>query len=581
MHTDLIEPSFGSASLKVYGARLKLPKLQELPIEPSATIQPHQVEPIRKYCINDCYVTAKLYEYMIPALDLRVDMGEDYGVGLEFLSKSDAQIADTVVAIEHEAITGMKLVKPKLSEHPLVFKYKSPPWIKFKTWSVQSDVLELAEAINFNIDPKSKKVIAPVEFKKLVKIVDKSYQIAIGGIHSANDQGSHFADDDYMIMMFDIGSFYPWIIQNGKFHPRNISYSVWYKLYQRLIDRRMKAKAKLKSANLTPSQIALLNRIIRTIKIILNGLYGQLSQQYSNVADPSMLAYVTVTGQLAVLMMIEHLYLIDVQVISANTDSITVRCLREKQSDVETMVDEWCADTGFVMDYEYYSSIHYLNVNNYFHIETNGDTHGIGKFADDGIRKSQDCSIIRDACFQYVKHGISIEKTIYGSDEIDSFVTLTQIKGGAVQYSDETMQLEPVGKVIRFYRSFDSEYPIQRAKPNKLGTHNKVPKSDNAVIVNDYPDYFPSDLNHLYYIKETYKTMIRLGLIDETSIIVSNEYDNELLFVPKKLVDMNSHLRVEFKDFLRYLAIDKPYLRKNNLTQWIDLIPVKRRKKKV
>jgi hypothetical protein len=75
--------------------------------------------------------------------------------------------------------------------------------------------------------------------------------------------------------------------------------------------------------------------------------------------------------------------------------------------------------------------------------------------------------------------------------------------------------------------------------------------------------------------------MIRLGLIDETSIIVSNEYDDELLFVPKKLVDMNSHLRVEFKDFLRYLAIDKPYLRKNNLTQWIDLIPVKRRKKKV
>ena len=56
-HIDIIELPIGQASLKIYGGRLHAPKLQDLPIEPSAIITPEQRETLRLYCHNDLQVT--------------------------------------------------------------------------------------------------------------------------------------------------------------------------------------------------------------------------------------------------------------------------------------------------------------------------------------------------------------------------------------------------------------------------------------------------------------------------------------------------------------------------------------------
>ena len=43
-HIDIIELAIGQSSLKIYGGRLGAPKMQDLPIEPDATITPEQRE---------------------------------------------------------------------------------------------------------------------------------------------------------------------------------------------------------------------------------------------------------------------------------------------------------------------------------------------------------------------------------------------------------------------------------------------------------------------------------------------------------------------------------------------------------
>jgi len=107
-HIDLIEVAPGQASLKVYGGRMGAPKMQDLPIDPSASIAPSQREMMRLYCHNDLDVTARLYRALEKQINLRSEMSRQYGMDLR--SKSDAQIAETVIKSELTKITGAPTV---------------------------------------------------------------------------------------------------------------------------------------------------------------------------------------------------------------------------------------------------------------------------------------------------------------------------------------------------------------------------------------------------------------------------------------------------------------------------------------
>ena len=97
-HIDIMPIPIGQASLKIYGGRLHAPKMQDLPIEPSALISPFHRKTLRLYCHNDLQVTRILYEELKPQIALREQMSKQYSIDLR--SNSDAQIAENV--IKHE-----------------------------------------------------------------------------------------------------------------------------------------------------------------------------------------------------------------------------------------------------------------------------------------------------------------------------------------------------------------------------------------------------------------------------------------------------------------------------------------------
>ena len=127
-HVDLFEVAPGRASLKIYGGRMHAPKMQDLPIEPTAEILPEQREIIRSYCENDLATTELLYNTLKPQIALRESMSEQYGMDLR--SKSDAQIAETVIKSELHKITKKTYVKPKLKDGA-TFKYRDPKIVTF------------------------------------------------------------------------------------------------------------------------------------------------------------------------------------------------------------------------------------------------------------------------------------------------------------------------------------------------------------------------------------------------------------------------------------------------------------------
>ncbi|CAB5227071.1 hypothetical protein UFOVP1526_1, partial [uncultured Caudovirales phage] len=93
-HVDLIELAIGRVSLKVYGGRLHAPKLQDCPVDFEAPLPEDMIPQVRDYCVNDLETTERLFEKLLPQIELREEMGEEYQLDLR--SKSDAQIAEAV-----------------------------------------------------------------------------------------------------------------------------------------------------------------------------------------------------------------------------------------------------------------------------------------------------------------------------------------------------------------------------------------------------------------------------------------------------------------------------------------------------
>ena len=107
----------------------------------------------------------------------------------------------------------------------------------------------------------------------------------------------------------DVASYYPSIILNQGLCPANIGEN-FLRVYKKIVDERLKAK---KEGDKVVSE---------SLKIVINGSFGKFGSKFSALYAPEMLLQVTLTGQLALLMLIEKLENADIKVISANTDGV-------------------------------------------------------------------------------------------------------------------------------------------------------------------------------------------------------------------------------------------------------------------
>jgi len=97
-------------------------------------------------------------------------------------------------------------------------------------------------------------------------------------------------------------------------------------IYQKILDDRLAAK---NSGDSVTSN---------TIKIVLNGSFGKLGSKWSILYAPRLLLQVTLTGQLALLMLIEMIEDAGIPVVSANTDGIVIKCPANRKSELDNIV---------------------------------------------------------------------------------------------------------------------------------------------------------------------------------------------------------------------------------------------------
>lgn len=499
-HVDLIEVAPLDGSLKLYSGRLHCQRMQDLPIEPDALLTKEDCETIKNYCCNDLSNTNLLLNELWPEIKLRSEMSNTYGVDLR--SKSDAQLAETVICSELNKVLGRYPSKLKLAEG-IMLRYRLPDFIKFKSEHLNS-VLRTVVSSVFELDGNGSPIM-PEALKTLnAKIGNGTYNLGMGGLHSTEHCVSHVATEDIILADNDVTSYYPMIILNQKLCPSHLG-EAFLRVYDTIVQTRIQAKkTDKKKAN--------------SLKIVINGSFGKFGNKYSRLYAPDLMLQVTITGQLCLLMLIEMLEDIGIEVISGNTDGIISKYHKSRHEEVRAVIAEWERITNYKTEETRYSAVYSRDVNNYIAIKLDGGDKDArflderlgcktkGTFSERGsalnsiLSKNPENLICVDAVLEFIVNGKSVEQTVKECKDIRRFVTVKNVKGGGQKDGFY------LGKVVRWYYAVGETGCI-----SYINTGNKVANSEGAKPLMDLPAEIPADLDHSWYIEKAIELLFDCG----------------------------------------------------------------------
>lgn len=483
-HVDLIEVAPGVASLKVYGGRLHCKRLQDLPIHHEAHVGPADRARLREYCRNDLVTTDTLYRKLKPQIELREKMSEEYDLDLR--SKSDAQIAEAVLAHQVVRLTGKPIVRQAI-EPGTAYYYRAPRWVQFRSLELCDKLAEI-EAQEFIVQDHGGVAEPPALANAEVVIGRGIYRLGIGGLHSSEVQQAVEADDEHILVDRDVASYYPSIILRLGLAPRAMG-PAFLQAYKGIVERRLAAKAA--GDKVTAD----------ALKITINGSFGKLGSKWSKLYSPDLLIQTTVTGQLCLLMLIEELEAEGIQVVSANTDGIVVRCHRGDIGAMAEAVKAWEKRTGFDTEETPYRALYSRDVNNYIAIKPDGAVKLKGAYATESLAKNPVNAIAIEAAVRWLRDETPVEQTIRACQDIRKFVTVRSVKGGAV---DQAGQYQ--GKAVRWYYARGVEGALRYQVNNYT-----VARSEGARALMELPDALPADIDYDWYEREALSILGDVG----------------------------------------------------------------------
>jgi hypothetical protein len=570
-HIDLIEVAPGQGSLKAYGGRMHTRKLQDLPYPPDMVIEwPHRIM-LREYCFNDLAVTAELYAAMRDRVILREKIGEKNGIDVR--SKSDPQISEAIMRVRLG-----RSPKAPIIQVGHQFIYKAPAWLKFKHLDIdvllthcpfaitESGSVAPAYSATFidwpdtqmRLDPHGQWVKRPKGWSARSLIINGTqYAMGIGGLHSMESSITWEATNEMSLTMPDVGSYYPSLMLETGIYPAAIG-PEFTEIFREKYNSRLAAKARAgelkviikNTIGVVDPQIerdleqALL--ITDTEKLNLNGNFGKLGSKYSMFYTPDGLIQVTITGQLALLMLIEALEDAGIHVVSANTDGIVIYTARSNDWMTQSIIAWWEQTTGFMMETTEFKMLAAMNVNSYIGIEANGSVKAKGMFAPVKPGASgwpnPTGQVCVDAVVAYLKDGTPLRDTIMACSDVRQFVYVRSVTGGASYMPHGTMSRkttqtamravvgdiadkvaltaayhaacdarsstgEYLGKVVRWYYGCQSEACLV----TKAG--NLVPRTQGCRPLMELPDTVPDDVDREWYVTEAESLLADIGFV--------------------------------------------------------------------
>jgi len=187
-----------------------------------------------------------------------------------------------------------------------------------------------------------------------------TFHFGTGGIHGSLERTRVFADDEWVTLDDDVMSLYPSIGIVNRLYPEHLGERFVVE-YSGLRTERFSHKKG------TPGNTSL--------KLALNGVYGDSNSEYSVFYDPKFTMTITINGQLLLCMSAEQLMKVPtLSLIQINTDGVTYRVHKSMLWLVEQVRKQWQEFTCLELEQAEYSRMWLRDVNNYV-----AETKGSGK----------------------------------------------------------------------------------------------------------------------------------------------------------------------------------------------------------
>ncbi len=497
-HIDLFEVIPLGASLKMRGAQMHAPTIQDLPFDPMVPLEAAQLPEIRSYCGNDLLVTRDLFLELSDQIGLREKMSQSYGVDVR--SKSDAQIAEAVLGQRFKELTGRYPRKPK-SRNGETIQYSVPAFLKFQSAELNQTLHRIAsEKFTIGARTKSAKtgaVDCPAWLKNhRVTIGKAQYRLGIGGLHSCEESRAYKATDTVSIIDRDVASYYPAIILTQRLFPKQLG-EKFLDVFGGIVTERLEAK---RAKNTSKAN---------SLKIVVNGSFGKLGSKFSILYSPELFLQVTLSGQLCLLMLIEMLELGGIEVVSANTDGVVMLCPQHLEPVYENVVAYWEKVTGFETEETRYSAYYARDVNNYVAVKPDNKIKSKGSYSNPWgekksamrFQKNPTAMVCVQALHAFLKDRTPLETTIRACEDPRQFAIARKVKGGAVDAGGREL-----GRVVRWYWATG-----QGTGLFYKSNGNKVSESAGGREIQRMPDALPADLNYAPYLQRANAMLDSVG----------------------------------------------------------------------
>ena len=408
-----------STSLKVLEFNMRADTIADLPYDPHTPLTSNQMDELIAYNWNDVHETERFFDYSKEHIDFRVELSVRDGVNV--MNYNDTKIGKDFFARElekanpgccYDRSSGKKEMRqthrPTICLGDVIFDY-----VRFDNPEFQRIHKVLAGT---TITSTRKEELGDIS----CVVNGFQFDFGLGGIHgSISNTTVQCTHPSECIIDLDVTSYYPTLAIANKVFPEHLS-TVFCDINKKLFDER-KQYSKKDARN-------------KTIKLALNGTYGDSNNVYSPFYDPQYTMTITVNGQLLLCMLAERLMTIsNLKLIQINTDGLTVKCIRDDLPAIKSTCQWWESITKLALEQAEYSRMFIRDVNNYVAEYTDGTLKSKGCYEHDYItghlwNKDFSALVVPKAAEAHMVHGIPLREFIENHDDAFDFMLRAKVR---------------------------------------------------------------------------------------------------------------------------------------------------------
>ena len=510
-------------SLKRLEFEMDLENIEEMPIHHTKTdMTDEEIQLTIDYCRNDIYATYEFYKVTTGdtehplykgnnQLELRQDIEEEFGIPC--LNYSDSKIGDEMIKKYYCSEKGIQygdLPKKGYFRKEVKAKNCIADYVTFQTPELQQFLKHVQKQVFTLTD----------DFKESLEFYNNTYTFAKGGLHTENKPKIFEADEETLIVDWDVSSYYPAIIINNNRFPQHLGRE-FLRGYKQMFEKRLELKPLAKKDKK-------IKGIVGALKLAVNSVYGKSSDMQSWIYDRQLTMFTTITGELSLLMLIEAYELAGIHVISANTDGVTIQVGLDKVDKMHELNKWWMDVTQYELERTDYSKIIFSTVNDYLAIKTDGEIKKKGDFLTDfELHKNKSARIVPIALDRFYTEGIPIDETVRNHKNVYDFC-LRQKASRDFHYEGVAGTKRTVyNKLIRYYVSKTGEKLLKVKNPectSNAADVSQVEAGEWVMHVCNHllPDHPLDNINHAYYIERAERIVSKIQLEGKRRKVIIN-----------------------------------------------------------